>query len=212
MTALVTMRNDILWRCSIFQPLPILTPSWEQNVPGVLPAEPLAVLQSWLPPMHVLQGCTPTARAFCRPLPTWLALSLSGTGPSNYKSNYLHKLSQKPRGRNFIYQNTPLSGENDKKPLLYQNICVIVLDLSWKLDLFETAASLLCSLFRMGWDEVSLYLHFLSTWGWYGDLISSPHVNQAKPDCLPYNILRKYFIPLQLLASLVSSCSQLLGP
>lgn len=119
MTALVTMRNDILWRCSIFQPLPILTPSWEQNVPGVLPAEPLAVLQSWLPPMHVLQGCTPTARAFCRPLPTWLALSLSGTGPSNYKSNYLHKLSQKPRGRNFIYQNTPLSGENDK------NLCCI---------------------------------------------------------------------------------------
>lgn len=72
---LVTMKNDILWRCSIFQPLPILTLSWEQNVPGVLPAEPLSVLQSWLPPMHVLQGCTPTARAFCGLLPTWLALS-----------------------------------------------------------------------------------------------------------------------------------------
>lgn len=69
---LVTMRNDILWRCSIFQPLPILTPSWEQNVPGVLPAEPLTELQSWLPPMLALQGCSPTARAF---FPTWLALS-----------------------------------------------------------------------------------------------------------------------------------------
>lgn len=41
-------------------------------------------------------------------------LFLSGTGPSNYKSNYLHKLPLEPRGRNSIYQNTPLSGENGK--------------------------------------------------------------------------------------------------
>lgn len=124
-------------------------------------------------------------------------LFLSSTGPSNYKSNYLHKLSLQPRGRNSIYQNMPLSGENGKT----QTICVTVLYFSWKLDVFETAASLLCSLFCMAWDEVSLYFHFLSTWGLYGDLISSPHVNQAKPDCLPRNMLRKYFVPLQLLAS-----------
>lgn len=39
-------------------------------------------------------------------------LFLSGTGPSDYKSNYLEKLSLKTRGSRSIYYNTHLSGEN----------------------------------------------------------------------------------------------------
>lgn len=84
--SLVTMRNDILWRCCIFWPLPLLTLSWEQNVPGVLPDEPLEVLQSWLLPMCVLLGCTPTAWAFCQLFPTWLVF------PSFPVQNLLKKL------------------------------------------------------------------------------------------------------------------------
>lgn len=38
----------------------------------------------------------------------------SGTGPNNYKSNYLEKLSLKPRGSRSTYYNTHLSGENGK--------------------------------------------------------------------------------------------------
>lgn len=114
---LVTMRNDILWRCSIFQPLPILTPSWEQNVPGVLPAEALSAPE--LAPSH---ACTPGMQSHstgCVSATSYVPgpLFLSGTGPSSYKSNYLHKLSLKPRGINSVYQNTPLLGENG------QNLC-----------------------------------------------------------------------------------------
>lgn len=171
---LVTLRNDILQRCSIFQPLPILTPSWEQNVPGVLPAEPLTVLQSWLAPMHVLQGCTPTARAFCWLLPTWLAFSSFPTqDPATINQTIYTDCPSSPEIEILVIKTCLFLEKMAKTFVVPKHMCVFYL--SWKLDVFETAASLLCSLFWMGWDEVSLYLHFFFNLRiiWWSNIISS---------------------------------------
>lgn len=67
-------------------------------------------------------------------------LFLSGAGPSNYKSNYLEKLSLKTRGSKSIYYNPHLSGKKKKGKKFYiQNVIVITWNLAWQFEPFKTA-------------------------------------------------------------------------
>ena len=100
------------------------TPSWEQNVPGVLPAEPLATK---LAPSH---ACTPGMHSHSMGFLSAISyvaglLFHSGTGLSNYKSNYLEKLSLKTRGSKSIYHNPHPSGENGKTFITLQTYVLL---------------------------------------------------------------------------------------